>query len=305
MVKRALLIGCNYTAIPQVRLYGCINDIVNVRNVLIDAYGYAPSNIVMLRDDTANKLALPTRANILAQLTALFAASSSNDEVWVHYSGHGTQVRDTNGDEIDGSDEAIVPCDFNTAGMITDDTLFGIVKSAKCRALLFFDSCHSGTVCDLQYIRNYNNGVITVGMNNARVITNSNIIMMSGCRDMQTSADAYSTALALSVGAFTNALLESLRANDHSVDIMKLYSDTCAYLKAGGYVQIPALCSTVQTPAYTFARNNVGQTLKSVPATSSAPTIPMKFIIKKDVSSSSNVSTQKQLRSVMKQIIGA
>jgi hypothetical protein len=184
--------------------------------------------------------------------------------------------------------------------MIMDDTLFDLLKSSKCRVLAFFDSCHSGTVCDLQYIRNYNNGAITQGMNNARVIPNPNIIMMSGCRDVQTSADAYSVVQALGVGAFTNALLESLRANDHSVEINKLFADTCAYLKANGYDQIPALSSTIPTPSYAFVRNNAGQTLKVV--STSVPTVPMKFTAKKEIAVT-NSSTRMQLRSVMRTLL--
>lgn len=48
--KRALLNEkrCNN---PENTLNGCIDDIINVRNVLIDAYNYDVSNITMLRDD--------------------------------------------------------------------------------------------------------------------------------------------------------------------------------------------------------------------------------------------------------------
>lgn len=39
--------------------------------------------------------------------------------------GHGTKLRDENGDEGDGYDEALVPLDFQEgAGMIRDDDLY-------------------------------------------------------------------------------------------------------------------------------------------------------------------------------------
>ena len=188
MVKRALLIGSNYTATPQATLYGCINDIVNVRNVLVDAYGYLPANIVMLRDDDKNRL--PTKINIMNNLTQIIKSSSPSDEIWIHYSGHGTQLRDANGDEAEGLDEAIVPCDFYTAGMISDDEIFNVISKATCRLLIFFDSCHSGTAVDLQYVANYNNGIIAKSVNGRKNIANPNIVMISGCRDAQTSADS-------------------------------------------------------------------------------------------------------------------
>lgn len=158
-MKRAILIGCNYTATPSAKLYGCIDDIVNISNMLIDAYAYKPANITVLRDDSSPSIA-PTRANILNTLKSAMAASASFSELWIHYSGHGTQVRDTNRDETpgDGMDEAIVPSDFMSAGYILDDELYGILNTSKCPTLVFFDSCHSGSACDLPYSINYVNG---------------------------------------------------------------------------------------------------------------------------------------------------
>ena len=206
MSKRAILIGCNYTAMPSIQLSGCINDIVNVRNTLIDAYGYSDPNIFVLRDDDNTKL--PKKANILSALSRFVAMSNAKDMLWVHYSGHGMQIRDTNGDEVDGFDECIVPCDYNTAGVITDDELFAILKNAKCRMIICLDSCHSGSGCDLQYAINYNNGIIIRTLTpRTRSIANPNIIMLSGCRDEQTSADAYDTVSKRGVGAFTQTLL--------------------------------------------------------------------------------------------------
>lgn len=254
MTKRALLIGCNYNATPSVRLNGSINDVVHMRNTLIDAYGYKADNIYFLRDDVSS--VLPTRVNILNYLTQLVAISSVSDTLWVHYSGHGTQVKDTNGDETDGFDECIIPCNYNTAGVIKDDDLFAIIKNAKCQLIICLDCCNSGTGCDLQYSTNYNNGSLTKSVNSSRVLTNQNIIMLSGCRDSQTSSDAYDSFQQKSVGAFTQILLETLRTYDHNVSLLPLYSSLCANLKSSGFTQIPVLSSSVYSPSYQFAREN-------------------------------------------------
>jgi len=256
MSRRALLIGSNYTATPAAQLGGCINDVINMRNTLIDAYGYQDQNIYVLRDDDANRL--PTRANILAGLSYLISISSTADTLWVHYSGHGTQVRDANGDEQDKHDECIVPCNYNTAGIITDDELFSIFRNAKCRLIICLDSCNSGTGCDLQYSINYNNGILSkiVNNNNIRAISNPNIIMLSGCRDPQTSADAYDNVSKRGVGAFTQTLLETLRANDHNIALLPLYSKLCANLKMYGFTQIPVLSSSVSSPSFQFTRTS-------------------------------------------------
>ena len=263
MSKRALLIGSNYTATPSAQLGGCINDVVNMRNTLIDAYGYQDRNIFVLRDDDPSRL--PTRANILAGMSQLIAMSSAADTLWIHYSGHGTQIRDTNGDEIDSLDECIVPSNFTTAGIITDDELFSILRNAKCRLIICLDSCNSGTGCDLQYSINYNNGILakSVNRNKIRAISNPNIIMLSGCRDPQTSADAYDYVSKRGVGAFTQVLLETLRASDHNIALLQLYSRLCANLKAYGFTQIPVLSSSVSSPSFQFARVNAGTSLSS------------------------------------------
>jgi hypothetical protein len=255
-LKKALLIGCNYINTSN-QLSGCINDIIHMRNMLIDAYAYTPDSIIMLRDDVPT--ILPTRANILNCLKLIIGQSASLSEIVIHYSGHGTSIRDMDGDEVSGQDQAIVPLDFNRNGFITDDELFNIIKDAKCRVLMFFDSCHSGTVCDLQYSINYINGKFSRSTNNAKRIVNPNVIMMSGCRDDQTSADSYSNLEDLAVGAFTNSLLETLRASNHNVDMLRLYNDVCYNLSKSGFTQIPILSCSSYMPAYIFMRGGTNQ----------------------------------------------
>ena len=264
--KRALLIGINYTATPSARLYGCINDVVNVRNTLIDAYGYLDSNILILRDD--DKARHPTKANILNAMTTIIRNSAPDDTLWIHYSGHGTQTRSNASDESDGLTECIVPSDFNGAGIIDDNAIFNILGLAKCQLILCFDSCHSGTICDLQYSTNYTNGRLSWAVNNSKKLANPNIIMLSGCRDAQTSADAYNDYLKQGGGAFTITMLETLRANDHNISIGELYKKICANLKVSGFPQIPVLSSSVLSPSFQFSKTYAnGVAVSSVKAT--------------------------------------
>ena len=300
MPKRALLIGCNYTATPAVQLSGCINDVVNVRNTLIDAYGYPDSNIFMLRDD--DKLRLPTKANILTSLSQIVAISQPSDMVWVHYSGHGTQIRDTNGDEVDKLDECIVPCNYNVAGIITDDELYAIINNAKCQMMICFDSCNSGTVCDLQYSINYNNGVLAKSANSTRSVANPNIIMMSGCRDPQTSADAYDNMAKKGVGAFTQTLLETLRISDHNIAILPLYTKLCANLKAYGFTQIPVLSSSALTPVFQFARSNTNGAAVTPSSAVATTTSVLKSL--SGFSSKTGTTNKNTLRGRMTALIG-
>ena len=254
MSKKALLIGINYYETPAAQLNGCINDAVNMRNMLIDAYGYESANITVLRDDTAaNK---PTAANIVKQLTSIIAQSASLKEIWIHYSGHGSQINDTNGDEIaDGKDEVIVPSDYVTAGVVTDDMIFNIIRKTRCPTMLIFDSCNSGTVCDLMWNFNAISATqVSAIKTNKIAVTNQNVFCFSGCRDEQSSADIYNTSSTQSCGALTTAFIESLRINKHDVDVKTLYLGVVAYLKQMGMEQIPQLSSSSQKPVYQLGR---------------------------------------------------
>ena len=250
-MKKALLVGINYENNPNARLYGCINDINNMGNMLTDAFGYRSENITKLRDDAT----LPTKANILACLNNLIRDSANCDEIWFHYSGHGSQVVDRNGDESDGKDEVIVPLDYAKNGFILDDDIFNIIKFSRCKTILVFDSCNSGTVCDLQWRFDYvNNKQVKVLNTSQRTIMNPNLFCFSGARDDQTAADSYSKDMRESVGAFTDAFLVCLRNNNINVDAVRLHTDICVYLQKTGFSQIPTLSTSSATPSYTFRR---------------------------------------------------
>ena len=152
---RALLIGINdYLAndapaaevagqpwIPE-DLNGARNDIALMRRLLVSRFGFPESNIRMLEDRAA------TRDGILAALTEFVASTSEDDVVYIHFSGHGSQVDDLNGDEDDGLDETILPFDARTGSVpdITDDELNAILGKLKStNSLVVLDSCHSGT----------------------------------------------------------------------------------------------------------------------------------------------------------------
>jgi len=255
--KCALLVGCNYSKDPVNRLQGCINDVVNMSQTLVDAFDYDLNNIFILRDDSSVATSMPTRVNILTALSALIAKSANLDEIWFHYSGHGSQVKDTNGDELDVLDEVIVPTDFRTAGVVLDDDIFAIIQKSKCKTVLLFDSCHSGSICDMQWSYQVTGQTGKwIRTSNKAIASNPNIFCFSGCKDTQTSADAYDPFQVQSVGAFTCAFLHALRLNHMNVDIYKLYVDVCTVLKNAGFSQIPVFSCSSPNSIYTFLRTS-------------------------------------------------
>jgi uncharacterized caspase-like protein len=139
--RRALLIGINdYQAVPG--LQGSRNDVEAMQEILVNRWHFDPRNVTVLLDRAA------TRAGILAALDQLVRVTGPDDMVYVHYSGHGSQVEDENGDEKDGLDETLVPQDGRTKGVpdITDDELDRIFSRMKSKnVVVVLDSCHSGT----------------------------------------------------------------------------------------------------------------------------------------------------------------
>ena len=71
------------------------------------------------------------------------------------YSGHGSQVPDGDGDELDGYDESLCPVDYQTRGKILDVEINATIvrplpHGVKLHAII--DTCSSGTMLDLPFI---------------------------------------------------------------------------------------------------------------------------------------------------------
>ena len=242
--KRALLVGINYKG-TQNELYGCINDTLSVKE-RINKNGF--NDITFLTDDTPNK---PTKKNILNAFTNLLKSSNPGDFLFFCYSGHGSYTNDRNGDETTGFDQMIVPLDLNP---IVDDELKTIIQNnLKQGVTLFamFDSCFSGSVLDLryQYMDSLNYDKYTENLKEQE--TKGDVFMISGCNDIQTSADAYINGS--SNGAMTWSLLEALKQkpNCNWRELLKCMRDL---LKTNGYDQIPQFSTgnfeNIDTPVF-------------------------------------------------------
>ena len=73
---------------------------------------------------------------------------NSNDSFVFYYTGHGGQIKDTNGDEDDKLDEVIVLANHNHKtgeGLLVDDEMYSLLNQIPAKRFVFFDSCHSGT----------------------------------------------------------------------------------------------------------------------------------------------------------------
>lgn len=270
--RTALLVGINYNNNPDATLNGCYNDVVNVSQYLRSVLGYSASSVTVLTDGnrgatgsgTASAVP-PTRQNIIAGMAALVAGMVAGDEAVFHYSGHGSLVRDTNGDEVTGLDSCLCPLDYNApsaagGGIITDDEIRALLVNKVprgARLYVILDCCHNGTGCDVRY--KYEDFSILLRPPSARMAalwrtqqkafangkyaeTAGEVFMISGSRDEQTSADAYiNNAFA---GALTYAVFAILRANQASIRSYSwsaLLRDVRHFMRANSYSQIPQL----------------------------------------------------------------
>jgi hypothetical protein len=128
MARRALLVGLNHYPDPANNLRGCVNDVLQVSSLLQRGFLFdASADIRLLTDERA------TTARIIERLRWLLRGAGPGDTLVFHYSGHGAQVRDRHGDELDdGLDEIICPYDLDWDDPFTDDDLHAILEDRAC-----------------------------------------------------------------------------------------------------------------------------------------------------------------------------
>jgi hypothetical protein len=255
VTKRALLVGCNYNATPSLQLYGCVNDAVNMRTMLINYFGFPTANVRLMTDDagvTPDSMMRPTAANLVRELTALTTGLVAGDLAVFHFSGHGLRYVDSSRDEADGRDEAILS---SAARALVDDAQRPIVDTAAragVRLRLFFDSCHSGTVVDLPYVLSATGAPVRDGAT-ALAAASANVLMISGSRDTQYSMDTYlENQPQGAMSCLLQTVLETAaRASAGAYKWTDVLAALRAALKNGGYSQVPQL--TFSQPALATA----------------------------------------------------
>jgi Caspase domain len=149
--KLALLVGINRYDDPKwVSLNGAIYDTQLQKELLIHRFGFNPSDIHILPESDA------TRQNILQAFDEyLIKSAKPGDVVVFHFSGHGSQVVDTDKVFTKGRVSTIVPIDGDlptgypkkggNVQDITGHTLWLLMQAINTENLTFvLDSCHSG-----------------------------------------------------------------------------------------------------------------------------------------------------------------
>lgn len=265
MTKRAVLIGVNRYRMPGADLRGCVSDVQNMQGLLTRQFGFAAGDIAALTDFDATKKAIET------SVRKLVAGGRRGDVLLVHFSGHGSNVPDDDGDEADGRDEILCPADLDWKDPLRDDWLRKTFDTLRAGVSLTVvtDCCHSGTITravlppdapvlsrflpspqDLIAVESGRRlrGKVRGGLSSAPssprkprdiVVVDLPEVLITGCRANQTSADA---AIAGGYhGALTYNLVASLVEAKGRLSYRELHEHTSARLERGRYDQVPQL----------------------------------------------------------------
>eukprot|EP00392_Amoebophrya_sp_AT5.2_P018667 g19250.t1 len=161
---RGLLVGVNYFG-SQAKLNGCVNDVFNLKQLLVDRFGWHPNAIRVLHDDErVQRDGPPTHARILRELDWLVSGACPGDVLFFSFSGHGAQVEDPNGFEEDGMNNTLL-----------------LLRGLK-------DICtRLGSALDLPWKWRPERNEWQEEWN--PFFTKNDVVMISGCEDHATSSD--------------------------------------------------------------------------------------------------------------------
>ena len=265
MTKRALLIGINKYQMAGADLRGCVNDVQDLSAVLTEFCGFDKRDITTLTDAAASKKAIQTG------IKALLRDSKKGDVLLLHYSGHGSNVPDDNSDEPDGRDEILCPANLDWDDPLRDDWLrteFDRVKDGVSFTVIM-DCCHSGTntravlppdapIKERYLPSPWGLKAVESGRSLPKKVTSElrrskrsarkgrdivraelAEVLITGCRDTQTSADAFINGQFN--GALTFSLVEAIRSSKGRLTYNELHDRASATLKAKKFEQVPQL----------------------------------------------------------------
>lgn len=242
--KLAVCIGINDYPGTNNDLKGCVNDAKDWSKFLsMEGFG---TKIYLDSQATKN--------NVINALEKLVAVAKEGDELVITYSGHGSNVRDTSGDEEDGRDETWYLYD----GHLLDDKIREIFSKLPkgVKLTILSDSCHSGTVTRAMLstmemsrgkprymppeddIEAISIASLPLKRSMAYPEEGMNHVLISGCKSTEYSYDA--TIGGRPCGAFSYYALAVLRKNPKAT-YNEFYQKLKTYLPSTNYPQSPQL----------------------------------------------------------------
>lgn len=254
MSKKALCIGINDYPGTANDLSGCIND-ANDWATELAKQGFT---VTKLLDAAA------TKAAMVAAIGGIIEGATKGDSLIITYSGHGTWVPDSSGDEPDGRDEALCPHDLTSKGALLDDEIHDLFarRAAGVRIVLLSDSCHSGSVTRgseedvdpgvprIRFMppeawmskKNRPPASLRSAATRSGFSRSGGDLLLAGCLDTEYSYDTRFNGRAN--GAFTYYALKALRDIKPTATYEKWFKAIRAYLPSTRLPQTPQIFGT-------------------------------------------------------------
>jgi hypothetical protein len=242
-----LLIGINYDTNPDVKtLSWCEADASSMRDSLLQN-GWKEAEI-----DPPLLGSGATKAAIISRLESMVTLAGEKDYILVYYSGHGATIADLNGDEADGTDEALVPVDYDSgesSTLITDDELNEIFSSCRTsKGAFIVDSCYSGGLVNRSLSASgvrvkHIEGVHSKGSGGGGDLTITSLPVMTASSQNEESVEVDS----LGHGLFTYFLLQGLenkfadKNNDEFITVRELFEYAEIHTEFYPFPQHPVL----------------------------------------------------------------
>ena len=271
--KWALLVGVgDYVHGTGMDLLGPPNDVKLMEELLLGKFAYPPDHIRKLVDGQA------TKAGIVEGLGGWLAQKARpGDTALFYYSGHGSQIRDRNGDEEDHRDEVLCPADVRPGvpgKEISDDELAVLLERVQATDItVIIDACHAGTgVRDIEFdgdtapleIRHVDlaypdddinagerafdfavpDGMdLAVGAGTRSLAGDRAITMIASCAPAETSASSvfYEGLTRFWSGILTYKLIQALKKADGQTTYQELMAEVIRDVKRHNRRQTPQL----------------------------------------------------------------
>jgi hypothetical protein len=232
--SHSLFCGINYIGSPN-ELKGCVDDADKLA-LFMQSRGWDARKCTRLD----HRSIMPTHVNMISAFRTLLTSIAPGETGMFYYSGHGSFTKDMNNNETSGYDQVLLPVDMIP---IVDDELKQMIQTylrPNATLIVIMDCCFSGTALDLKY--NYADALASnkFTVNTRETDTIGNVIMISGCNDLQTSAEVSLGNEAM--GIMTWAFIECVTKSS-TISWIELIQNMQQKLKHGGFTQIPQLTS--------------------------------------------------------------
>ncbi|MGN1213478.1 MAG: caspase family protein [Bacteroidaceae bacterium] len=246
--RRALVIGLGRQEDPMWNKINGDKDVAFVKEMLNNS-GYASIKTLVNEQATKN--------NICKAFKNLISQCGNGDIVYVHYSGHGQQMRDRHNDELDGLDECWIPYDAyrkvcnkdRGEKHLTDDEINFYLNKLRDKVgeqgkiLVVVDACHSGgstrsNNTDSIVVRGVADTFNTNKKKTEITLRPERWITISACKNNQSNVEMKKPA----VGKLTYAIYCKLKENSHGSNDA-FFSQITSFIKrhTQTFFQIPEM----------------------------------------------------------------